>query len=384
MTREEFIAITQLHPERVNVWYEPSTSIIYGISIPVLDNSDQNIINYLTQVQQIGVPLPLGGTVVLNITSRQLVNSSVNNIQVSCYYFDVIPTSVVNLTQSTVTGSVQLLPAIDGGQFYDSPYNVLHGSIEDFRSSTYIMQSDRYKVGTLANPTYTGPLNIDQLLSGSALLAHVQDSNYTLTGWTNGRYNGTKTTRLTYKTDPAIGGVIFKGAELPATVTDSQLMYLTTNNLITYKDMFSAGAGDTPGFYSVPSGYIYTGSANLDPLSTTMTITQRYGETNLLRIPKPGDFYKLQSEIVRVESVAVITLPWLRYTLGVTRGYNSPTGSHNNTAAVEYVSQVQIYNITRNKLTGVPKGSVLVKETGVLAKLDSLGYIVTSSQTPQW
>jgi hypothetical protein len=380
MTREEFIAIVQLHPERVNIWYEPSTSTIYAISVPVLDNSDQDITNYLEQVQQIGVPFLPNGSVLLTITARQLITSTVNNIQVKCFYFDVTPISTSTLTSTTETGSIQLYPAIDSAQFYDSPYNVLHGSIEEVRTSAYIMQSDRYKIGTLANPTYTGPLNIDQLLSGSASLAHVQDSNYSSTGWINGRYDGSKTDRVTYRTDPAIGGSIFKGAETPKGTTDTQILYNNDNGQIIYKDMFYAGTGDTPGFYPIYSGYIYTGSAALNDTSTTMAITTAPEGNIPSKIPTSGDLIRLGTEIIKINSVAVLTIPWLKYTLGVQRGYNSPPEFHSNEATVEYVSQVQIYNILGNRLTGVPKGDVLVQQSGQLLNLDPLGYIVEARQ----
>lgn len=378
MTREEFIAIVQLHPERINVWYDNTLTTIYGISVPVLDNTDQDITNYLTQAQQLGVPLPSGGSVVLPIVARQLVSAPVNNIQVTCFYFDVTPTSVT-ITGSTNTGSIQLYPAIDSAEFYDSPYNTLHGSIEELRTSTYIMQSDRYKVGTLANPTYTGPLNIAELIIGSASLAHVQDSNYTIAGWVNGRYEGSKTSRVDYRTDPAIGGSIFKGAEFPKGTTTTQINYLQSSGQIFYKDIFFAGTGDTPGYYPVPSGYMYTGSAALTANATTMTITQQQYAPSTVKIPTPGDIFQLSDERVKVISVATIPLPWLRYTLTVERGYNSTTAPHDNGTPVYYVQPVQIYNILGNKLTGVPKGDVVVQQTGQLLNLDSLGYIVTSS-----
>lgn len=382
MTREEFIATVQLHPERVNVWYEPSTSTIYGISVPVLDNSDQDITNYLTEVQQIVIPFLPNESVLLTITARQLVNSTVNNVQVTCFYFDVTPTNTPALVSNTETGSIQLYPAIDSAQFYDSPYNVLHGSIEGIRTSTYIMQSDRYKIGTLINPTYTGPLNIALLLSGSASLAHVQDSNYTSTGWINGRYNGSTTNRLDYRTDPAIGGSVFKGAEFPKGTSTSQILYNNSSGQILYKDMFYAGTGDTPGFYPIRSGYIYTGSGDLNDTATTIAITPESAGNLPSKIPTSGDLIRIGSEIMKIDSVAVLTLPWLKYTLGVQRGYNSSSGSHYNEAIVESVSQVQIYNITGNKLTGVPKGDVLVQQSGQLLNLDPLGYIVESTYVP--
>jgi hypothetical protein len=385
MTREEFIAVVQLHTERVNIWYENTTNIIQGISVPVIDDGYQNITNYLTQVQQIVVPLTIGGVVSLDIISRELIHSTISGIQVTCFYFDVTPVQIATLTTTTVDTNIQLLPAIDGAEFYDSPYNTLQGSIEDIRTSSYIMQSDRYKIGTLANPTYTGPINIALLLSGSAPLAHVQDSNYTTTGWINARYNGSKTDSITYKTDPAIGGSIFQGAEFPASASNTQIKFMQDSGQVAYKEIFYAGTGDSPGFYPIPSGYMFTGSmSGLDLYETAVTITKALGESSTPKSPTVGDLIRIGSEIMKINSIGVLAAPWLRYTLQVTRGYNSEIAIHSNQALVDSVSQVQIYNITGNKLTGIPKGRVLVKDTGVAVRLDQLGYIISSEQVLVW
>lgn len=46
-----------------------------------------------------------------------------------------------------------------------------------------------------SNPEGNGilvPVNIDQIIQGKAVKAPIQDSNYSSTSWTNGRYKGTK------------------------------------------------------------------------------------------------------------------------------------------------------------------------------------------------
>jgi len=379
MTRQEFLAHVQLHPNQVNVWYNDDAPpyIIKAISIPVIDGNHNNITNYLTLVQHITLPLPQGGIVTLTVTARQVVTGTVNGTFTTCYLLDTTPVTVSQITPVSETCNIQLLPAIDDAEFFDSPYNVLHGSIEELRNSTYIMQSDRYKIGTLANPTYTGPLNIEQLLSGSASLAHVQDSNYTSTGWIRGRYEGTKTNEKDYKTSPAVTGVVFQGAEFPASASISQINYAQQSNQILYKNYFSAGAGETPGFNTIDLGYLV-----YDTVTDTDIIIQIQAPpgSGLVRMPQAGDFYQIGSEVVKVVEAGIntATTPPI-YTLTVLRGYTGTPAGYPSSQPIQYIQQVQIYNMTGDKLLGVPKGQVVVKQTGVSVKLDALGYIVTAS-----
>ena len=381
MTQQEFRAIASIYPNRVNIWCGDTGPpyAIYAITIPVINSVGQNALPYLQLAQQLAIPLVNNLKVVLNIVSREYVNNQYYYFSVETAYVQSLSDVIQNLSY------IEFLPAIDSAEFYDSPYNVLNGSIEEQRKSSYIMQSDRYKIGTLANPTYTGPLNIAQLLSGSASLANVKDSNYTDTGWTRGRYEGTKTSATDYYTVPAIGGTVFEGSEFPASNTPSQISYLLSSNQIFYKNFFFAGTGDTPGFVSNLTTYLLTGSlVGITAETNPIYIYPQAQDTTGIPVPTTGTIYRLDSELVKVVQAGYLEGTPPRYIMNVIRGYNSVSASHFNLINVYQVEPVQIYNITGNKLSGVPKGQVLVRQTGVVNKLDSLGYIVTSSKIPSW
>jgi hypothetical protein len=58
MTQQEFFAVTQLHPDRVNVWYDDTGGPPYtfkAITVPALDNSvpPQDQSTLLDSIQQI-------------------------------------------------------------------------------------------------------------------------------------------------------------------------------------------------------------------------------------------------------------------------------------------------------------------------------------------
>ena len=386
MTQQEFFAHTQLHPDRINIWYDaggpPYT--IRAITVPVLDNNSpsQNVFVFLENLQQITIPLSTGNNITLEITSGTLAQSIPpgSTIIVQYYYYTVLPITVATLGNTgTVSSGVVFAPSFDTYLFGESPYNVLDGSVKESRPSSYIMQSDRYKVGTLDNPTYTGPLNIGQLLVGSASKANVQDSNYTSTGWTNGRYEGSKTDRVDYKTEPAITGKFFQASEFPSGSTIGQISYLISSSQVNYKEYFYAGIGDTPGFLAQYSGFkLTTGDTGG---TTIIDISPETLGSNPVP-PKEGDLLRQvgKDEVMRVQTVGVLAgTTGVRYILNVRRAYFGALETLDINGLIDRIYQVQIYNVDGNKLAGVPRGQLLVKETGAIIRLDSLGFVIAST-----
>jgi hypothetical protein len=387
MTQEEFFAYTQLHPDQVNIWYgtggPPYT--LKAITVPVLDSNTppQDRSRLLENVQQITLPLSTGDNVTVNITSvTQAQSPGTSVMPVTRYYFyNIEPLTLPNIGNIGIAaGALVFSPSLDAFDFADSPYNILEGSIELSRQSSYIMEADRYKIGTLANPTYTGPLNIEELISGSATKADVQDSNYTTTGWINARYEGSKTDRIDYLSEPAISGKFFEASEFPSGSTSSEINYLITSNQVVYKEYFFAGIGDTPGLEKEDSKYIPNAGYGENATIIAVT-TNTVGFTPA--IFRVGDLISPAltptAEIMRVEAVGILSTSPLVYSLVVTRGYFGNPQPISLGSSFYRVNLVQIYNVTGNRLTGVPRGQVLVKETGRILKLDSLGFVISST-----
>ena len=80
-------------------------------------------------------------------------------------------------------------PNITEANFYNSDENALINNVVDNRQSSVYQDVD-YTQGALV------PVNFEAILSGSAVKAAVQDSNYTLRRHINPRYNGSRTTSL--------------------------------------------------------------------------------------------------------------------------------------------------------------------------------------------
>lgn len=378
MLQEEFYAYTQLNPSTVNIWYTGSApSVINGLSVPVLSAS-VDLTPQLTQVQQITVPLPTVGTsAILNITSRTATQSGTTKY----FFFLTDPYNTTQIISPSGSGDLIFSPSIDAAEFNASPYNVLGGLVETQRQSTYIMDADEYKVGGEGLPVgYVGPINIYSLLSGSADRARVQDSNYTISGWSNARYKGSVTDIFDYSSTPAAAGSIFQGSVFPLSAADTYIKSLQSGSAIVYRDLFYIGVGDTPGFAEQPTNFLTSGSTAIQP-SGSIVFVNSSGFITFTNPFKVGDYIKVSNQEVMkitaigapIGSVATLTLQVIRNIRGGFVNVQNPGMS------VELLNSSQIYEVENNRLNGVVQGKVLVQGSGEILVLDSNGYVIEVS-----
>lgn len=413
MTQAEFTAYTGLFPKRFNIWYsETAPYQILGVSIPsyTAPPNIQDISSYIETLTRVNVPLTTGGSAKVPVLSkiRQTVPDPTSSTGTSTYYIcTVTPTTIPQPTSTLLTGVVGFSPSIITGDFTNSPYNVTQGVIEALRTSDNIMQSDRYKVGTLVNPSYTGPLNIELLLSTSASKANIQDSLYSDTGWTNGRYNGSITNRNNYGATPAESGLVFKGAFYPKGISTDQIKFQVSGSQAVYEDFFYSGQGSTPGLSTINTKYILTGSNNIPSVYSANTY-QSYETVMYLKVPllistiapdplKPGDLITIGTatspgtELMKVLAApAPVLYPtYALYYIQVLRGYlgdpfltstyqafPANTIDTPNPLVVQKSNLSTIYKVVQNKLQPVPEGKLVVKESGAILKVDPFGILI--------
>jgi hypothetical protein len=108
----------------------------------------------------------------------------VNNFTLSNFQFNITPYVV---SSSAENDPIIIEPYITTPNYYNSDYNPLINNTEGDRLSTKFQDVD-YSTGMVT------PTNFDLLISGSALKAAVQDSNYTSKRVTLPRYEGSKST----------------------------------------------------------------------------------------------------------------------------------------------------------------------------------------------
>lgn len=402
MTQAEFIAYVQLNPTQVNIWYtETAPYTILGITVPTVDFSGENIVALLDQIQQIIVPVETGGNV-LDITLDVLTLQAYTTATGNFYFFTVVPYIIGNITNDifiTPNADITFTPAIDSNEFYDSPYNVLQGSVDEARKSLYIMVSDRYKVGTVGLPGYTGPININQLLSGSAIKADVQDSLYSDTGWTNARYEGTEQIYTGTNVPPATTGKTFLASEYPISASLGQISYQVSSSIVLYTDYFYTGIGDVPGFTTQQLNIKVSGS-NYTSDTTYIDVEQIFSpvEDPFIYLPAIGSTIAFNGtetdyvlgtnyEVAYVTGISLLTTtPQISYRINLIRRYNGtpqsaidvPISVSDNDRLFTIIT-TQIYQLQRNKLIGLNKALLLVQETGKILTLNEYGYVVGST-----
>jgi len=378
MTQAEFLAYCNIYPSQVNVWYtDTAPYVVQGMSVPVLDlNLDDNT-PFLTQVEKVTIPLPGGGTITLDIT--QISIATVNTVgqgAISFFFLLTAPSVITGtLSSNVIVGNISFSPAINGIVFNASPYNTIGGVVQNTRLSKYIMESDRNTVGIPGNPSYTGPTNITQLLSYSASKADIQDSNYSDTGWINGRYDGTKTNIFDTFVNPAVNGRVFEASVFPTATAFNQVQFQQSQSQVVYKEYFYTGVGDIPGFNRSPT--IFSAQANFaGNYYTTVVLVNTSPSLTFLNPFEIGDLvsFDTNTEVCRVQQIGRVNATTL--SLVLTRAVFGNPQDITSGDTVYRIEQVQVYELERNRLQGVPKGLVLVKETGELLRLDSLGYVV--------
>lgn len=131
------------------------------------------------------------------------------------YYLQVEPTVFTSMPGSTDSSGVPIdfnveVNFIDylSGNFTNSEFDVLLGNALRLKTSKGAIQVDR-------NTDAASPSNLSAIITETASPAEVQYSNYTTSGWTNARYEGSLNTPIQERDLPAQSYVMFEGAIHP-------------------------------------------------------------------------------------------------------------------------------------------------------------------------
>jgi hypothetical protein len=392
MTQEDFLNIAQLNPDTLNVWFTDTNDIL-GLTIPVLTlaSPPDNILNILQQVQTITLPLNATNSVVLHVLTRSMQSVIVAGVEKQYYFFTVTPIHVGTADTVISNGQIVLEPGYTGLSFQASGYNVLQGSIENQRASSYIMIAEEGN-RSLQYPLLPG--NIDALQANTAERAYVQDSNYSITGWTKGRYNGTKTDKYNYGTiDPAITGKVFNGSYFATNVTDGMIQSQSSTDIV-YENYFYSSIQDIPTPTLRFSGFVlYTAittvqQTNIDLYTTTAnTSSYQINPGDLIAVTDGtyiGNYgYGSNYEVMQVVTVTPlpITVPnEYRINLTVNRGWNGTVpDTYTVSNDIMKLDPTRIFKINGSKIEVGERGKYKVKETGEILYVDKLGTLMQSN-----
>jgi hypothetical protein len=388
MTLTEFKFLIQLgglldSPDRqINISYTGSR--IEAIAVRIGDNN-------LTQLQQATTLIlkapQAGSSLNISLQNTQDPPRTINREQVGNYYLytvveqnqqpvmSVTPSPSGSLNAEEYFTGVIILPSEQQVGFLTSEYNVLLNNSMSSRSSDYIQVSDRL----FLSGSNTSPTNIANLQQGTAIAAQVQDSNYTATGWINGRYEGSETTKLTFgNIDPAVTGKSFQGSFYSLDISDTIIINQTETDRV-YRALLHTSNTDYPDY--VIRGINYTMDVPVSTSGSIIGITGNLsaGDPGI----SPGDLLTVfgSPEIIKVKSITRTPSSInIKYQLEVIRGWN-------DTQAVEYVGSVnirvtkpvQIFEVNRSRLLNVSKSKIYIKDNETILFVDDLGQVVSSS-----
>jgi hypothetical protein len=132
------------------------------------------------------------------------------------------------------------------GNFTNSDFNVLLGNALELKTSKGALQVDR-------NTDSANPSNLFAIITETASPAEIQYSNYTTTGWTNARYEGSVNNPVQERDLPAQSYIMFEGGVHPLDGDTNTLLALGSGDPEKTKLYFN--------IESRPTDYIPSGSA---------------------------------------------------------------------------------------------------------------------------
>ena len=387
MPEEEFLIVANNFRNQVNVWYTATAPYtILGLTVPVINIAGENIIGYLQQATVITVQLneDTGEYVTLTITQRSLLGDT----QGQYYFFTTSAGTMQNPGDGLIRpGQIIFTPGIDGLGFQEGGYNVTAGLTNEGRRSDYIMQADRISyISTGAGL----PTNIDQLQTNNATRAQVQDSLYSDTGWTSGRYDGSKISTLTnLNVDPALQGTFFEGVAFSIDTDDDYIQGLQAVGALTYGQYFFSGEGTVPRYITYETNWKVQSStaANI----TTVPIERAISGKPITPL-KTGDTFNLlfnstfTPEVIQMLQGSAQYNPYQVYnkdnvpidgSIRVTRGYNNtPKQSISNTAILYRISPIKLFTLENQLIQALKQGKLIVKGMNEVLYVDINGFII--------
>lgn len=309
----------------------------------------------------------------LQIVNRSRYTSVVDDRFKDYYYLEVTPTefNTTNSSPDDLLGvsDITFFPFVQDENYNYSNNNPLISNALENRTSTLAQQSDR--VGSSTSPT-----NLVKLLAENATPAQTQDSNYSLTGWSNARYKGTATNAQNYKgIPPAVTAKAFLGELNPSSSADLLICSRSLSDRIVV-ELLSTGNQEIPSF----EGFVktkYQLLTNVVPGSSTIVYTiNNTAVTGSLEI---GSIIKVgtAAELLRITNIE----PGFNR-LTVTRGYLKTTALNlTQSDKITVVKPLKIFKVGTGgaNIVNSTNSKVWVKESKEILVTDEYGLVYASS-----
>ena len=240
-----------------------------------------------------------------------------------------------------------------------------------------------------------------------APLAQVQDSNYTTTGHTNARYNGTKTTEDDYSgIEPFLSATPVQGSTYRIDEDDNFICSQSLDDREVEGFLF-LGSGNIPTLATSDLGFITSNNqvtstsgsvANviLDEHDQSFNMTVNIGLNNKMIKIKPGNVLLLtdpnngNTEVVQVLNnlhVVNVNPPYstslTTVELQVKRRFDGATTTHSfpTNTIVEAFTDTRIFRLEGSRLIAVDEKKIWIKDNRTILKTNNSGYVISLSTT---
>jgi|11_taG_2_1085331.scaffolds.fasta_scaffold05792_2 hypothetical protein len=239
-----------------------------------------------------------------------------------------------------------------------------------------------------------------------APLAQVQDSNYTTTGHTNARYNGTKTTEDDYSgIEPFLAATPIQGTTYRIDEDDNFICSQSLDDR-DLEDFLFLGSGNIPTLGTSDLGVI-TSTAFIDSTGSTgnvlgtandqsFNMTVNIGLNNRVIKIKPGNVLLLtdpnngNTEVVLVTNNLQVTETTAPYAVSLTtreiqvsRRYDGESTNHTfpDGTIVEAFTDTRIFKLEGSRLIAVDEKKIWIKDNRTVLKTNNSGYVISLSTT---
>ena len=324
-------------------------------------------------------------------------STPVNDFSWGDVYIDMVDEGG-NIINSTSSGDNKLaLFEPDGANWDYNDFNPLFNNAEIARLSTQFLDVD-YESGL------TTPLNFIPIISGTAVHAPVQDSNYASKAWSNLRYNGVRSTSTDFNQNLDLGGfgnipnveqnqtffAYFETVQNTTPIIKNQTAY-NIKYLIDANGEVYQPAPLTPTLYNLIDSFetnkkatiktITNSGSNLSFLNDTHPITN-VGRLDLMLVSETGsgkndyartmsfDFGALESGTSNYTFFATATSSIEKPSFGVTEAFVSFSNAAYNTAGSNYSISTYTYTFTTPGATTGANGTRVKFNTNILLYSD--------------
>ena len=377
---------------QININYDrtgDTTGTITGITVSATTKKDwgktlssTNTVDLTAALQQVKtIKFKIeGATYNLEIIDRAVSIDPSGNRNLDYFYFAVTPFPFTP-TISSPTVQVTFEPLILGGIYTYNDYNPIISNATENRQSVIYQQADR-------NNSNLVPGNFKDILNLTAVPAQVQDSNYTSTGWTNARYNGSLTSAETYRGIlPTVTGKIFSGEVYSSKVADSLICSRSLSDR-TITELLQTSAQELPQTASFNNESVYklyeAVTTTTDKFIKVALVTNFQTKTPV----EIGSVIKIDSEYLRIESINRVedydNVTYF-YELKVVRGYlSSPAATHliNTLLYTTPTTRVFKFEGTGTKVVNNANSKIWIKDSKQIIYTDGFGVIYSGSTCP--